>query len=197
MQDEYAKRKLAWDDNMINFRLGNEQAKIEAAKALATKAQSTADAKAKVAEDAYADALETTDRWNRLQVEEQGRAERAAAAAASRERVAQINAKAKENKPLDFEDEQAILLSAYDAISPWEPTEYEDVRETYNAYGRPSGTSIGKKQTTYSQDKPKRQAEAQKNEYARMVLQGMKKLGLTYDESLRKVLAYIEKSKAE
>ena len=163
MQDEDAKRKLEWDGNMLNFRLGNEKAKIDAAKALATAAQSEAAAKAKEADDAYADALDAADRWTRLGIEEEGRNARNAANIASRERTAYINAMNKSGKDVEKEDKDAIMLGWYDILEPWEPQDIESWAEEYNKYG----TSIGKKKTvkksTYEDDLPARQRELNKN----------------------------------
>lgn len=166
MQDEYAKRKLEWDGNMLNFRLGNEQAKIDAAKALATAAQSDADAKAKEAEDAYADALDAADRWTRLGIEEEGRNARNAADIASRERVAYINAmnkgKGGSGKNAD-EDKDAIMLGWYDILEPWEPQDIESWTEEYDIKGNSLGRKKTVKKSTYEDDLPDRKRDAKRN----------------------------------
>lgn len=165
MQDEYAKHKLEWDGNMLNFRLGQEQAKIDAAKALATAAQSDAAAKAKEAEDAYADALDAADRWTRLGIEEEGRNARNAANIASRERTAYINAmnKGKGGSGKDEEDMDAIMLGWYDILDPWEPQDIESWAEEYDI----KGDSLGKKKTItkskYKDDLEDRKRDAKRN----------------------------------
>lgn len=165
MQDEYAKRKLDWDGNMLNFRLGQEQAKIDAAKALATAAQGKADAKAKEADDAYADALDAADRWTRLGIEEEGRNARNAADIASRERVAYINAmnKGKGGSGKDEEDMDAIMLGWYDILDPWEPQDIESWAEEYDTKGNSLGKKKTVKKSTYEDDLPARQSELKKN----------------------------------
>lgn len=165
MQDEYAKRKLEWDGNMLNFRLGQEQAKIDAAKALATAAQSDADAKAKEADDAYADALDAADRWTRLGIEEEGRNARNAANIASRERVAYINAmnKGKGGSGKDEEDEDALFLDWYDVYEPWEARDIESWTEEYDMRGNADGKKKTVKKSTYEDDLPSRQRDAKRN----------------------------------
>lgn len=160
MQDEYAKRKLEWDGNMLNFRLGNEQAKIEAARALATAAQSSADAKAKEADDAYANALDAADRWTRMGIEEQNRNARTAADIASRERTAYINAMGKDT--VEEEDMNAIMLGWYDILDPWVPQDIESWTEEHDQYGNISKKKTVKK-STYEDDLPARQRELNMN----------------------------------
>jgi hypothetical protein len=162
MQDEYAKRKLEWDGNMLNFRLGQEQAKIDAAKALATAAQSDADAKAKEADDAYADALEAADRWTRLGIEEEGRNARNAANIASRERTAYINAMNK-GKDADEEDMDAIMLGWYDILEPWEPQDIESWTEEYDMRGNADGKKKTIAKSKYKDDLPDRERDAKRN----------------------------------
>lgn len=157
MQDEYAKRKLEWDGNMLNFRLGQEQAKIDAAKALASAAQSSADAKAKEADDAYADALDAADRWTRMGIEEQNRNARTAADIASRERVAYINAMNKAKKDTDEEDMDDIMLGWYDILEPWMPQDIESWTEEYDMAGNLDGKKKTVKKSTYEDDLPARQ----------------------------------------
>lgn len=167
MQDEYAKRKLEWDGNMLNFRLGQEQAKIDAARALATAAQSSADAKAKEADDAYADALDAADRWTRMGIEEQNRNARTAADIASRERVAYINAmnKAKggSGKDADEEDMDDIMLGWYDILDPWMPQDIESWTEVYDMAGNVVGKRKNVKKSTYEDALPARQRGLKKN----------------------------------
>lgn len=160
MQDEYAKRKLEWDGNMLNFRLGNEQAKIEAARALATAAQSSADAKAKEADDAYADALDAADRWTRMGIEEQNRNARTAADIASRERTAYINAMGKDT--VEEEDMNAIMLGWYDILDPWVPQDIESWTEEHDQDGIISKKKTVKK-STYEDDLPARQRKLNMN----------------------------------
>lgn len=162
MQDEYAKRKLEWDGNMLNFRLGQEQAKIDAAKALATAAQSDADAKAKEADDAYADALDAADRWTRLGIEEEGRNARNAANIASRERTAYINAMNK-GKDADEEDMDAIMLGWYDILEPWEPQDIESWTEEYDMRGNADGKKKTITKSKYKDDLPDRERDAKRN----------------------------------
>ena len=167
MQDEYAKRKLEWDGNMLNFRLGQEQAKIDAAKALATAAQSDAAAKAKEADDAYADALDAADRWTRLGIEEEGRNARNAANIASRERVAYINAMNKgrggSGKDADEEDMDDIMLGWYDILDPWMPQDIESWAEEYDIKGKSLGKKKTVKKSTYEDDLPARKRDAKRN----------------------------------
>lgn len=163
MQDEYAKRKLEWDGNMLNFRLGQEQAKIDAAKALATAAQSDADAKAKEADDAYADALDAADRWTRLGIEEEGRNARNAANIASRERTAYINAMNKGKGDTEEEDMDSIMLEWYDILEPWEPQDIESWAEEYDIKGKSRGKKKTVKKSTYEDDLPARERELKKN----------------------------------
>lgn len=163
MQDEYAKRKLEWDGNMLNFRLGQEQAKIDAAKALATAAQSDADAKAKAAEDAYADALDAADRWTRLGIEEEGRNARNAANIASRERTAYINAMNKGKGDAEEEDMDSIMLGWYDILEPWEPQDIESWSEVYNMAGQSESKKKTVKKSTYEDDLPARERDAKRN----------------------------------
>jgi hypothetical protein len=165
MQDEYAKRKLEWDGNMLNFRLGQEQAKIDAAKALATAAQSDADAKAKEADDAYADALDAADRWTRLGIEEEGRNARNAANIAARERVAYINAmnKGKGGSGKDEEDEDALFLGWYDILEPWEPQDIESWTEEYDMRGNADGKKKTITKSKYKDDLPDRERDAKRN----------------------------------
>lgn len=165
MQDEYAKRKLEWDGNMLNFRLGQEQAKIDAAKALATAAQSDAAAKAKEADDAYADALDAADRWTRLGIEEEGRNARNAANIASRERTAYINAmnKGKGGSGKDEEDMDDIMLGWYDILEPWEPQDIESWTEVYDVAGNVDGKRKTVEKSTYKDDLPARERELKMN----------------------------------
>lgn len=165
MQDEYAKRKLEWDGNMLNFRLGQEQAKIDAAKALATAAQRDAAAKAKEADDAYADALDAADRWTRLGIEEEGRNARNAANIASRERTAYINAmnKGGSGKDADEEDMDDIMLGWYDILDPWMPQDIESWTEEYDVKGKSLGKKKTAKKSTYEDDLPVRQRKLNKN----------------------------------
>jgi hypothetical protein len=164
MQDEYAKRKLEWDGNMLNFRLGQEQAKIDAAKALASAAQSDAAAKAKEADDAYADALDAADRWTRMGIEEQNRNARTAADIASRERVAYINAMNKAKKDTDEEEDMnAIMLGWYDILDPWEPQDIESWTEEYDKKGNLKGKRKDIDKSKYEDDLPARQRKLKKN----------------------------------
>lgn len=163
MQDEYAKRKLEWDGNMLNFRLGQEQAKINAAKALATAAQSDAAAKAKEAEDAYADALDAADRWTRLGIEEEGRNARNAANIASRERTAYINAMNKGKGDTEEEDMDSIMLEWYDILEPWEPQDIESWSEEYDIAGQVTGKKKNIRKSTYKDDLPARERELKMN----------------------------------
>lgn len=163
MQDEYAKRKLEWDGNMLNFRLGQEQAKIDAAKALATAAQSDAAAKAKEADDAYADALDAADRWTRMGIEEQNRNARTAADIASRERIAYINAMNKAKKDTDEEDEDALFLDWYDVYDPWEPQDIESWSEEYDIKGNLKGKRKNIDKSKYKDDIEDRTRDAKRN----------------------------------
>lgn len=163
MQDEYAKRKLEWDGNMLNFRLGQEQAKIDAAKALATAAQSKADAKAKEAEDAYADALDAADRWTRLGIEEEGRNARNAANIASRERTAYINAMNKGKGDTEEEDMDSIMLEWYDILEPWEAQDIESWAEEYDMAGHVTGKKKTITKSKYKDDLEDRKRDAKRN----------------------------------
>lgn len=164
MQDEYAKRKLEWDGNMLNFRLGQEQAKIDAAKALASAAQSDAAVKAKEADDAYADALDAADRWTRMGIEEQNRNARTAADIASRERVAYINAMNKAKKDTDEgEDMDAIMLDWYDILEPWVPQDIVSWAEVYDDVGLLKGKKMNISKSMYKDDLPARQRELKMN----------------------------------
>ena len=167
MQDEYAKRKLEWDGNMLNFRLGQEQAKIDAAKALATAAQSDAVAKAKEADDAYADALDAADRWTRLGIEEEGRNARNAANIASRERTAYINAmnkgKGGSGKDADEEDMDDIMLGWYDILDPWEAQDIESWTEEYDMAGNAGGKKKTITKSKYKDDLEDRKRDAKRN----------------------------------
>lgn len=163
MQDEYAKRKLDWDGNMLNFRLGQEQAKIDAAKALATAAQSDAAAKAKEAEDAYADALDAADRWTRLGIEEEGRNARNAANIASRERTAYINAMNKGKGDTEEEDMDSIMLEWYDILEPWEAQDIESWAEEYDMAGHVTGKKKTITKSKYKDDLEDRKRDAKRN----------------------------------
>lgn len=194
LQEEYAKRQKEWEGVKLKYDMQHEQDKIDAAQALATTAEAKAKKSAEEAEKARKAYNDYAADLARDAAKEEAAERRNSANIASRERVAQINANnGKAYK--DWDDESSILLSAYDAIYPWEATEYEDVRETYDNEGALTGTSKGINKTTYAQEKPMRQAAARKDEYAHMVLRGMKELGLSFDESLNRVLAYIERSK--
>lgn len=192
MQDEYAKRKLEWDGNMLNFRLGQEQAKIDAAKALATAAQSKADTKAKEADDAYADALDAADRWTRLGIEEEGRNARNAANIASRERTAYINAmnkgKGGSGKEKTRED---IVLDAYNKLFPWEARDIESWSEEYDVKGKLKGKNKTVKKSTYEDDLPEIEAKARINDYANAVAD-LVEMGYTEGDALALVRAQYE-----
>lgn len=190
MQDEYAKRKLDWDGNMLNFRLGQEQAKINAAKALATAAQSKADAKAKEAEDAYADALDAADRWTRLGIEEEGRNARNTADIASRERVAYINAMNK-GKGGEEKKREAIVFDAYNKLFPWKPRDIESWSEVYNIAGQVTGKKKNIRKSTYKEDLPGIEIEARFNEYANAVAD-LVEMGYAEEDALALVRAQLE-----
>jgi hypothetical protein len=190
MQDEYAKRKLEWDGNMLNFRLGQEQAKIDAAKALATAAQSDADAKAKEADDAYADALDAADRWTRLGIEEEGRNARNAANIATRERVAYINAMNK-GKGGEEKKREAIVFDAYNKLFPWKPRDIESWSEDYDMKGNVIGKKKTVKKSTYEDDLPGIETEARFNEYANAVAD-LVEMGYAEEDALALVRAQLE-----
>lgn len=190
MQDEYAKRKLEWDGNMLNFRLGQEQAKIDAAKALATAAQSDAAAKAKEADDAYADALDAADRWTRLGIEEEGRNARNAANIASRERTAYINAMNK-GKGGEEKKREAIVFDAYNKLFPWKPRDIESWTEVYDMAGNVEGKKKNIRKSTYKDDLPGIEIEARFNEYANAVAD-LVEMGYAEENALALVRAQLE-----
>lgn len=148
MQDEYRKRKLEWDNNMLSFELGNEQAKMEAAKALATNAANKAKETRKAAAEAEADAVSSYEDMVKFIMREQGLDRRHAQDIIARfQTTAMRNASDANNAKA--EKDKGLAIRILDHFEPWTPK----VKGTsMNAFGE-----IEEKMSTYSEDLPERE----------------------------------------
>ena len=196
MQEEYAKRKLAWDNDMLNYNLGQEKSKIEAAKALATNAQKDAADARKEAERAKVDAIKMQYDMVEFEAAETGRNARTMAEIQSRERIKQMELAAdKALKDGDThkwtEDEKkGLRYRAYNELFPYTPS--TKVSKQFDSRGKMTGYSTS--QGSYSEDTKRRMDEAQINELAIAVERAVTEGGDTYEEAMARVRAYMQES---
>lgn len=196
MQEEYAKRKLAWDNDMLNYNLGQEKAKIEAAKVLATNAQKDAADARKEAEKAKVDAIKMQYDMAEFEAGEAGRNARTMAEIQSRERIKQMELAADMalkdgDKHTWTEDEKkGLRYRAYNVLFPYTPS--TKVSKQFDSRGRMTGYSTSK--GSYSEDTKRRMDEAQVNELALAVERAVTEDGYTFEEAIARVQAYMQKS---
>lgn len=147
MRDEYRKRKLEWDNNMLNFELGNEQAKMEAAKALATNAANKAAATRKAAAEAEDEAVSSYEDMVKFIMREQGLDRRHAQDIMARfQTTAMRNASDAENAKKEKDKDLAIRL--LDHFEPWTPKDKTKLNEF--------GDEVPGGKSTYQEDLPER-----------------------------------------
>lgn len=175
MQDEYRKRKLEWDNNMLNFELGNEQAKMEAAKALATNAANKAAATRKAAAEAEGDAVSSYEDMVKFIMREQGLDRRhAEGIIASYQATAMRNASDAAKARQSNRTEAA--RRAFDHFSPWTPT-------TKTIGSGPTARTI---ESTYSKDKEYRDSIMWDDDDVKAVL-AYYDAGLSIEEAIEQV----------
>lgn len=147
MQDEYRKRKLEWDNNMLNFELGNEQAKMEAAKALATNAANKAAATRKAAAEAEDDAVSSYEDMVKFIMREQGLDRRHAQDIIARYQTTAMRNASDANIAKEEKDE-GLDIRLLDHFEPWTPKN----KTTLNEFG----DEVAGGKTTYNEDLPER-----------------------------------------
>lgn len=147
MQDEYRKRKLEWDNNMLNFELGNEQAKMEAAKALATNAANKAAATRKAATEAEDDAVSSYEDMVKFIMREQGLDRRHAEDIMARYQTTAMR-NASDAKNAKKEEDKGLAIRLLDHFEPWTAKEIM----TTNEFG-----VEGLKKSTYKEDLTERE----------------------------------------
>lgn len=175
MQDEYRKRKLEWDNNMLNFELGNEQAKMEAAKALATNAANKAAATRKAAAEAEDDAASSYEDMVKFIMREQGLDRRHAEDIMARYQT-EVMREASDAAKTRKSNRTEAARRAFDHFSPWTPT-------TKTLGEGPLARTIESK---YSQDKEYRDSIMWDNDDVKAVL-AYYDAGLSIEEAIEQV----------
>lgn len=143
MQDEYRKRKLEWDNNMLNFELGNEQAKMEAAKALATNAANKAAATRKAAAEAEDDAVSSYEDMVKFIMREQGLDRRHAQDIIARYQTTAMRNASDANKAKAGKDE-GLAIRLLDHFEPWTAKDKTKLNEF--------GEEVAGGKSTYKED---------------------------------------------
>lgn len=176
LREEYAKKKEAWDGVMLNYKKGAEQAKIEGKKALATAAEAKAKKNRENLEKLRLEAEKLNIDLSKFLIGEENENARAAAKIISDQNTAAIKAASdgKDKNPKRTETREEAARRAFNHFSPW--------------VAKVTGSGKNKKESTYQEDLPLRDALMWEDDNVKAVL-AYWDAGMTIDEAIAAVKA--------
>lgn len=187
MQDEYLQRKEAWDALNLRMRMDEENAKLtDAQNAYARSLERMAAAQSNYdnAVEGYEQTMENYGNDMQDIYLEGMRQDRA-------DRRAMLNTagrgKEGDKKEYTEAEKEKIALDAYNVLYPWEARSV--ISSNTNWLGQ---TGTNSRPSTYSEDEPRRKAQARIDEYAQAVVRAVTEGGYTFEEAVAKVSEYMK-----